>query len=404
MIWFIQSTKPNPSRLDEIKLLGSLPIPTKQIFYQFLYSDYLRFSWFLTFLIITYLALLPYSSLPFLSRPILFLTVFYFFSTTLGLFLNLVVSSLSQNNKSDGLIKYHPFIQVVILVFYIGIFLLSVLIPTKTSGLIFWAIVLSQFGLMLVLVSFSVRIFIKLHYDNNWFKSFSNVKKQQVSNQLSKFMILRVNRARRNPLLVKNLIQGWQTSSQISNSILVGGLITVTYFLAMNNEDITDRIAVLFGVTILFLIFFSIKTMQRLDPEIESTKIIFTLPISRFQQYISVLLPALLWSNIIVIALMFLFIVSGSDIQQASLFFGQAVMAAFILVSASVNFSMASYPDIKAAYKKFAYWIISLLIMIAIFYKYRVGVVLFFSLLSFISLIRMNHFRLSETLSEQSFV
>lgn len=404
LAWFIQSIKPMPARIDEYKLLISLPISPKQIFVRFIISDFVRSSWVLFLLSTTFLSLLPFSSFSFLSRPVLLSAILCLLNLSVSIFLNILLSIKGQNRKSSYLSKLNIFVQSVIFLVHNGCLLFTILIPLQASDLLFWIIVFIQFIVIFVLIILSAKQFSKIQQNNGWLKLPSFINDLDRSLKLSKFKIYWISKCKRNPLLVKNMIQGWRSNSLVSNYILVGFFIIISYSLAMNNDDISDRILILLGLIVLFLLFFSLVTMQRLNPELESTKIIFLLPINRFHQYVSILLPPLFVSLLISCSMCCFILIWSGDFLVSLDFLSNTFFAIFVILTAAVNFNLSSYPDNNSAIKKYIYWAVTMLISIAIFYKFRVLVISLFSIISFMAIRRTVRFRQSKTLTEQSFV
>ena len=91
-----------------------------------------------------------------------------------------------------------------------------------------------------------------------------------------------------NPLLLKNIIQSGRSKSGVANILSSGIFIAIAYLMAMNNPNLEDAMAVLFVLTVIYILFYGYRLISRMGTDLESTKIIFTLPISTKQFYFSI--------------------------------------------------------------------------------------------------------------------
>ncbi len=400
VFWFIQSIKPIPKRISEFKFLLSLPVRAKQILIQFLVSDFIRYSWLLFVLSAAFLALAAFSSLSFLSRPILLSINFFILNISLSTFLNILLFNKGFHSKSNYLFRLNPFIQGIIFVIHGGLLLVAILIPLQINTWSFWVIFLSLLTLNLVLILFSASLFTNHQMKNSWLIRSSFTTETDTQIRLSEYLKYWTSQLSKHPMLAKNMIQGWRSNTQVSNIILACCFIIIAYSLAMNNTDISDRISVILGLTILFEIFFSVRIIQGINSELESTKIIFTMPITKSQHYFSILLPALLWCVTMIVIMTLLLIIWDSGFLLSGWYFIKSIFAAVLFICAAVNFGLAGYPDLMASHKKYAYWIFLLFVCTAIFYSYRFEVALLFGLISFFFILKNNRFRTSNHLIE----
>lgn len=405
VVWFIVSIKPNLSRLEEFRFLLSLPIEPQSVFSLFYLSDIFRFSWIPILLSVSLLGLFPVSSLAFLSRPILFGVISFLFFLALMSCLQLVICFKSRKfGSANYLTKFDPFIQGAVIIVFEGALLLIMLIPISIPDLGYWVILLALAISSFFLVFAAERLFVKLYAANYWMKASSSSENSGELNDSFLVKIMRKRMVMSNPLLLKNMIQSRRSRTRFSNLLLTTGFVSAAYLMAMNNQNWDDSISVLLGMNILYIVLFSSATINRFSTEFESTKIIFTLPISRLQFYFSVFIPTLTWVVLVSSVMAFLIVVAGSDLISAVRFWLKSLLAAILLLTIAINCGVANYPNLKISHKHFVYWLLGLIITCALYYKYRIQIAVTTALLSCIPVLKVSLFRMPQQLTKQSFI
>jgi hypothetical protein len=141
---------------------------------------------------------------------------------------------------------------------------------------------------------------------------------------------------------------------------------------------------VLLGLFLIYSSIFSVRAIQNFSEDIESTRLVFSFPLTKIQFYVSNFIPLFFWLFCVLIFLFFLVLVSGSSFQQASTFLLQAAFSIFIFLSIALNCGLAYYPDYKDGQMKFFYFLLALVLLSTIFFKFVVWTAIFISMISFI--------------------
>ncbi len=394
--WFIASIKERPSRFEEFKFLASLPIQPQRIFDIFFLSDLYYFSWVPIILVVLFLGLLPLSSLSFLAGPILLSVVAYLSAMAAMAVVHLFISLKFNRFKSHNyLTKPNPLVQCLVLLGFEGMQIAIILNPFSASKLNILIIVLIQCSFVLILIRLAEKLFIKLHNQNSWSKvSVPRGKAVKITDSLFlKIIGYLSKRSFSNPLLLKNMIRSGRAKSGVSNIISSGVFIAIAYLMAMNNPNLEDGIAVLYVLTVIYILFYCYRLISRMGTDLESTKIIFTLPISTRQFYYSIFWPAIVWTLIIYTSITFLLFIAGSNLYQVSFFWLKSFTASLLLLTIAMNCGLANYPGTKTAQQHFSKWIMALIFAGALLYKYRILIAITITLMSYISLRKVKLFR-----------
>ena len=188
---------------------------------------------------------------------------------------------------------------------------------------------------------------------------------------------------------MKNILKYGRGKNSTANVFLTLFVVTFFYLAALNNEKLEDSIAVLFAVFVIYSILFVIRSIYNTGIELESVRVIYSLPLSGTQFYTSVFIPSLLWLMCVLIVLTILILISGSSILMTFMFWLKSFFAAIIILAIGMNTAFANYPDTKKAQQHYAYYLLAMILIIVIFFKYRIVIAIFFVLISLVQLRKM---------------
>jgi hypothetical protein len=131
--------------------------------------------------------------------------------------------------------------------------------------------------------------------------------------------------------------------------------------------------------------------MRRLDPKNESPQQLFSLPVRKHQVYTFLFLPAFFWLSVVTLSMALLLLLAGSNMPQTFGFLATSLFSAGVLLNLAVNCAIANFPHPKMADKHFVGWLLGLTTLSAMFYLYRIPIVIGVFVLSFLPL-RKSHF------------
>ncbi len=390
--WHVASARFRPSRLDEYKLLNSLPVPAQDVCDRFIRQDAGRYSWVLALNFAIYLGLLPVAPISYLSR----LSILTALSFVLLIVLNvaLQIAAATRWNNS-GRYSYpcgnHPLIMTVVIVSYAVLQLTFLARPDWASDIFFWI----ALGLLLAATwfarAFAQSAFRRWQLENRAFAARSEnrpASKRQWLHVSNPFRLLPIL----NPLLLKNLVKLRRESNKAS-IILTVGFVMLAYLSAMNNEDPEDALAVMVAFAGIYSFLFALRSMRHLSPEEESPDFIYSSPISKSHLYFSVFTPAFVAAFFVLTAVSGLLFFSENGGRLASLFLLRSQIVATIFLLAATNFGLGSYPDAKRGQRRFGTWTLALVILTAAFYRYREIVISLAVLLPFLELRNVRFYR-----------
>jgi len=393
-VWFVSTLKANSDRIREYKFLVSLPVTGQQIFAKFFVADCIRHLWIPTAFVILYFGLLPFASVPFLARPILFAVMFYFFIQSLMVYTHLWVVTKSESSKPFlYIIKLNPVIIILSCLFYeIGqIFFLFA--AMDLSSIQFVLINLLSFLLTILLFWRSGRLFLKLHQNSFWHKSWGVEKREMTALSATKLFSNWICRKIRNPFLYKNLLLLMRSNSKLTSSGLTFGFFAIAYLLAMNNTNLVDILNVLLGFLIIYVLLYNVVALNRLNQDEESLKILFSFPTTKSRLYLSMFLPISSWLIFVVFLLTFWLWLKDVTFTLLLSFFFKSLASTIFTVIISINCGLGNYPDLKMAKNRYFIWFILLIIISAIFYKFAFFIALIIFLLTFIELRKLKFFQ-----------
>ena len=392
--WCVSTQKTNRDRLQEYKFLVGLPLHSEQIFVKFLVADCLRYLWIPTAFAVFYLGLLPFASIQFLARPILFSFVSYFFIQSLIVCSHLWIAPKSRTFRSYNYItKFNPIIIIFSSIVF-GIAQPLFLFAAKDFTQLQFAMTsFIAFALSILLAWTARSLFLKLHESNFWFKN-GEIEREKITERRStKLFTTWTYRNVKNPFLFKNLILLFQSHSKLTNSGLTFAFFCVAYLLATNNLAYADRLTVLLAFTIIYILLYNIVTLNRLNQNEESSKILFSLPVTKSALYFSMLIPVSFWLITAISLLTFWLWLTGPELSNLLFFWLKSFIAIIVASVISLNSGLGNYPDINLAKNRYFFWLFLIMFISAVFYKFRILIALSISLLTFIELRKLRFYK-----------
>jgi hypothetical protein len=370
VVWFVAALKPNPEKIDELRFLSSLPVTSRQIFIKFITMELLEIVWVPVTLGISFLILLPLATLAFLTRPIILMTLSCLFCITLQTTLNLLVLPNSRARLHYP-VKKNILIQGMIILYFESSLIMHLLIPITWSAWIFWSVGLLLLALTAALLIAANALFGRLLRDNYLaLKPRPKTSAEPITRltRLSRFVNDIFQKA---PLLAKNIVQMQRAKTNASAIILAALFLLSAFLLAMNNRHIEDRINVLFGLMILYVVLYGSAVINRHNAQTESTQLIFTLPVNTKQFYFSLLTPALGWLFAVNTAMTIALISAGADPEQLGIFWIKSIFCSAAILTLASSAAVICYPDTRSAQKRFGYWLLAIIIACTILWSWR---------------------------------
>ena len=381
---YILLIKQKPQRLDEYRYLASLPLKSAQLADNVLVQELLSYAWLPAipiFILWTLIGLAP-------AAHVCRLSVVMLLSYSLLFCGFLICAFIFTSSKLNVLIRYNPVLVFIFLFFFATGTTTLILLGALISGLTFWII----FGLLSALILLFWQLLRKAVFawlkNNTLFRS-SLSRRWQAGGfiRLPAFGFQQIPQ----PFLAKNLLKFVRENS-LNVSVLTAIYILCGYLASRNNERIEDFIAILLTATVLYALFFSAKSQNYFSASIESTRIVYALPVRKRDLYFSIYLPAVLWLLLITFVFTLLAFVLKIGVSSGMTFWFKASGLSIIFVTAALNFAFKAYPDEKRGQSSFLYWGLVLLVLFALFYGFRYYVLLFMLFVSFIGMNRVRFF------------
>ncbi len=360
IFWYIQQLRPKPERLQEFFFLNSQPLSHSQIALHFLAKDILSTGWLPGMTVFLLFALANVAPLPHIVRVGIFILLLY---VTLIIWSS-AAHFATSSRKYNPLSTLNPLIVFATFSLYLIFTLWAILVHSALSGCSFWLIVLLVFFIDILSIWLYLIIFARWQRQNRVYRVPEPHRYFQQRTSRWHFQMYRLS-----PILVKNLLRITRGKSRFV-LILTSAFVLCGYLFSRNNQRLEDFLAILMTSVILYAIIFAYRSQHLLAAQLESTQILFALPIRRLSLYLSTLLPALLWMLLINSVFFILALTTETGLRQA-LFFGLksfSLSAGFLI--ASMNFTFASYPNLNAAQKHFLYWGLSYLELMAVLFAY----------------------------------
>ncbi|RMF63992.1 MAG: hypothetical protein D6743_09925 [Calditrichaeota bacterium] len=380
---FIVTLKPSSGRTQEFQLLASLPLSSRVLFARFVLSDLIRLFWIPGLYAVTYLALAKIASVAFVARPVLLAFSSYLLMVVLLDFLHATGWVPGAHGAYTLLTRPHPFISALVIVGYGAAQLLFVLGNSRISPVAFALMVAVQILFAALMLRAGGRAFARWQARDFWAGLATSAETSRLQQPpLARFLGQRWVPGQLRPFLVKNALVTARSGFRYVDLVLGGMFVGVVYLLAMNNRSLHDVVSVMQGLAILYVLLYCFVAINRLDPDSEPPALLYSLPVSASQLYLSALLPSLAWLGVVISGLATLLLVTGVEALAVLGFWLKVALAAGLFVGLAFNCAVPAYPDTESAKKRFGAWTFVVVLLCATFYAYRIPVTAAMVLLS----------------------
>jgi hypothetical protein len=394
--WYVASLKLDSSRAREYVFLNSLPLSSSGMHWLFIVSDLSRFLWAPVAMLGLLSALALVAPAPFLIRLNVLVFAVYALLQTAGITLHLAVSLKRAGGESASFpAKNSPLIQLGVVMAYAAMPVIWILYPGQISGGSFWMV----FGVCAFITA--TLFFISRSVFERW-RGTNVILRSTNSPDGSRRMSYRawariLNTAfvplKSNPLLIRNLVRSSREASAGSRFILALFFVAIAFLIAMNNESIQDAVTILSGLFYVYAFFVVMRAMNRLGADDEPPALIYSLPVTRAQLYLSVFVPLIGWLASIALALAILVILAGGGVALAARFVVMSLLMSLVFCAIGVSCAVIGYPRQKDALKCFLGGMLALAVLVVILHKYRAVVMVVAVFLSLLLLLRKRLYR-----------
>jgi len=372
--WYIATLKLVRARAREYVFLNSLPLSSSDIHRLFLVSGVCRFPWVPFCMVVLLSALAVVAPASFLIRLIVLALVVYVLLQTAGITLHLAVSlRRADRNTAKFPAVNSPLIQLVVVMAYAAMLVIWILYPGQITVGYFWIVVVACALITIALFAVSKRCFEKWHGTNVILRAMDTRDSNPRMGYKTWARVLNIALVplKSNPLVIKNLVRYTREASLISRLILALCFIAMSFLVARNNESIQDVVTVLSGMFYLYVFFFVTKEMGRLDADEESPALIYSMPVTRAQLYLSVFAPTIGWLATIALAQSILVILAGGGVVLAARFLLMSLFVALVFCGIGVSAAVSGYPNRRDALKRFLISMLVLAVSVVVLYKFR---------------------------------
>lgn len=383
--------KLDPARASEYVFLNSLPLSSSGMHWLFLVSGVSRFPWAPFGMLVLLSVPAVVAPVPFLIRLNVLALAGYTLAQTAGFTLHLAVSLKRAGGKSASFpAKNSPLIQLGVVVAYTSMPIIWILRPGHISGGSFWIVFGMWVLITIALFLISKRVFERWRGRNVILRSTDTHGRSPRMGYRAWARILSTALVplKSNPLLVKNLVRSGREASAGSRFTLAFFFVAIAFLIAMNNESIHDAVTVLSGMFHVYAFFVVMRTMGRLGADEEPPALIYSMPVTRAQLYLSVLVPLMGWLASIAFALAILVILAGGGAALAARFVLMSLLISLVYCAIGVSFAVSGYPRPKDALKRFLSGVFALAVVVVILYKYRTVVMVVAVLCSLLLVLR----------------
>lgn len=394
--WYIASLKLASARAREYVFLNSLPLSSDDIHRLFLVSGLCGFLWVPFSMAVLLSALAVAAPVSFLIRLIGLTLGAYVLLQIAAITLQLAVSLWRANGKSVRFPdKNSPLIQLVVVMAYAAMPAIWTLYPQQITGESFWAVMVTCALAAIALVAVSRRIFGRCHRTNVVLGAMTT---RDGSSRMGYRVWARVLGTvsvslKSNPLLVRNMVRSTRETAIVPRLVLASFFVALSFLIAMNNESIRDMVTVLSGAFYVYAFFVVVKAMDRVEEEEEPPALIYSLPVTTAQLYLSVFVPMMGWLVTIALVQAILVILAGGGVALAGRFLLRAVLVAAVLCGISASAAVSGYPGRRNVLKRFLACMLVLAVSVVLFYKVRLIAMAAVSSLSLLLLVRKRLYR-----------
>jgi hypothetical protein len=394
--WYIASLKRDPARTSEYLYLNSLPLSNSHCRSLFLLSVLYRFAWVPIGLLILMLAIGAIAPVFYLVRLNIFMIILYPFLQIVGTTLHLASSlKTGRLHIRDFPAKNSPLIQSWIVIAFGAVPVVCVLLPTVVSGGVFWAVLGGSTLVGTGVVYAYIVVFDRWRAENTVFRRGEIIGNRMGLTYQTCERILSVpfGSRRPNPLLVNKLVRSSRDQSFVSRFLASLLFIVTAFLLAMNNESIHEAVTVLSWIFSIYAFLVVLRIITRCGADEEIPEMIYELPVTRTQFYISLLLPPLAWLTTVALSLAIMVACAGGWFFVAAGLFLRSLLLSLILCLIGVSFAISRYPDWRSALKRFLGWMLIFALCAGMFYEFRIVVAITAAVLSLLPLMGKRLYR-----------
>jgi len=394
--WYIASLKLVPARASEYVFLNSLPLSSSGMHRLFLISGVCRFPWVPFGMAVLLSSLAVVAPVSFVIRLNVLVLAVYTLLQTAGITVHLAVSLNRAGGKSSSFpAKNSPLIQLGVVIAYATMPIIWILFPGQISGGSFWVIAGACALIIITLFAVSSRVFARWRGTNVILRSTGNRDGSPRMDYRAWARVLRAVRApfKSNPLLIRNLVRSSRETSLGSRSILALFFVAISFLIAMNNESIQDAVTMLSGMFCLYAFFVVMKSTDWLGADEEPPELLYSMPVTRAQLYLSVFVPMVGWLATIALVQGLLVILAGGGVVLAARFVSMSLLVSLVFCAIGVSSAVGAYPNRQDALKRFLGGMLALAVLVVILYKYRLVVMVAVGSLSLLLLLRKRLYR-----------
>ncbi|MDH3216503.1 MAG: hypothetical protein OEN01_09460 [Candidatus Krumholzibacteria bacterium] len=394
--WYIASLKLVPARASEYVFLNSLPLSRSSMHRLFLISGMCRFPWVPFCMSVLLWALAVVAPASFLIRLNVLALAVYALLQTAGITLHLVVSLKRAGGTSTSFpAKNSPLIQLGVVMAYAALPVIWILYPGQISGGSFWLVVGACGLIAITLFAVSKHVFESWRGTNVILRSIDmrDGSPRMGYKAWARVLSVALVPLKSNPLLIRNLVRSSREASLGSRFILGLFFVAISFLIAMNNESIQDAATILSGMFYLYAFFVVMKDMDRLGADEELPALIYSMPVTKGQLYLSVFVPMIVWLATIALVQAILVVLAGGGVALAARFVLMSILISLVFCVIGVSSAVGGYPNRTDALKRFLSGMFSLAVLIVILYKYRLVVMVAVVFLSLLSLLRSRLYR-----------
>ena len=358
--------KSRPERLEETRLLYSLPVSPRAIFSGLVLSDIQSSLWMPVFSWVVLIELYRAAPIPHLCRLAFLAACAYAFATVLNGTLHLYSLKHRQSQGKSYPSEQRPGILLFSTALFAMIHFTCILFPNLSSGCGFiigslalpvgTACAWSAGGRLLKDIQDASIPFYQPSLDAGI------LYKTRNGNAFSKRPI--------QPLLLNHVLR-WKRGGTRSAVMTILVPFAAAYAASANNSLSTDRAAVVSGITVLFTIFSLLGVMNRFSVAEEPPEILYCLPVSRKDLFAAVFIPAWLWLTAAVAGLAGLLAAFGTHAGAILKFMAFSFSAVIACSFTAAAFLCGSYPDVRAAERRFVIWVLGVFLAVCAVYPLR---------------------------------
>ncbi len=387
--WLVSMLRRSPVRAQECRLLLSLPLSSAAVANRLVWGDVSRSGWVLAMIPLTYLALWGIAPIPYLCRLFVLTASLWLVAIILNVGVQLFASLVSRGQAGFPT-RYVSLWLALSLLGYVVCQVVMLASPSLISGASFWILLLSCLAAIPPLVLCTHVLFGK------WLRAGRHVageEHRRESHHLrpgrrapAQALGLCFGRLQVCPLVMKGSLCAWRRLS-LASLFSMTALLWLGYLMASNNLDAQSRAWVLLGVFVLYCLLHAHQTMGLFSPEDESPQLVYSLPVTKLDLYLSMLIPGatgpLLWATGYAVLLW----VSGCGAEVAIRFRLIASLSAISLVAVATNFAVGLYPNHKVGQRRFLVWTSCLVLGAAVAGRHIPLVIVPWIAVSFLSLV-----------------